>query len=56
MRSDNGSNFIGTAKELGQALKEIDQQVKLFLEAYGADQIIWERNPPASSHMGGVWE
>ena len=37
MRSDNGSNFIGTAKELGQALKEIDQQVKLFLEAYGAD-------------------
>ena len=37
MRSDNGSNFISTAKELGQALKEIDQQVKLFLEAHGTD-------------------
>ena len=32
MRSDNGSNFAGAAKELGQTLKEMDQQVKLFLE------------------------
>ena len=54
MRSDNGSNFVGAAKELGQALKEMDQQVKLFLETYGADWIVWERNPPAASHKGGV--
>ena len=37
MRSENGSNFVGAAKELGQALKEMEQQVKLFLEIYGAD-------------------
>ena len=56
MRFDNGSNFVGTAKELGQALKEIDQQVKLFLETHGADWIVWERNPLVASNMGGVWE
>ena len=32
MRSGSGSNFVGEAKELGQALKEMDKQVKLFLE------------------------
>ena len=32
MRFDSGSNFVGEAKELGQALKEIDKPVKLFLE------------------------
>ena len=56
MRSDNGSNFVGAAKELGQALKEVGQQVKLLLESHAADWMIWERNPPAASHMGGVWE
>ena len=40
MRSDNGSNFVGAAKQLGQALKEMDQQVKLFLETHGADWIV----------------
>ena len=35
MRSDNGSNFVGAVKELGQALKETDQQIKLFLDTHG---------------------
>ena len=35
MRSDNGSNFVGAVKELGQALKETDQQIKLFLDNHG---------------------
>ena len=57
MRSDNGSNFIGAERELAEAFKEMDHQaVKSFLENHGADWIVWERNPPAASHMGGVWE
>ena len=56
MRCDNGSNFVGEAKGLGQALKEMDKQIKLVLETDGADWIVWERNPPAASHIRGVWE
>ena len=32
------------------------EQVKHFLWKNGSDWIIWENNPPAASHMGGVWE
>ena len=55
LRSDNGSNFVGVQKELGNAFKEMDhQKIQYFLQNIGADYIIWHRNPPASSHMGGV--
>ena len=57
LRSDNGSNFVGAQKELGNALKEMNhQKIQYFLQNIGADYIIWNRNPPAFSHMGGVWE
>ena len=32
------------------------QKIQYFLQNIVADYIIWNRNPPASSHMGGVWE
>ena len=32
------------------------QKVQYFFQNIGADYIIWHRNPPASSHMAGVWE
>ena len=57
LRSDNGSNFVGAQKELGNALKGMDhQKIQYFLQNIGAGYIIWNRNPPASSHMRGVWE
>lgn len=57
MRSDNGSNFVGAEKELQKAFKEMNhQQIESFLRNQGADWVIWEKNPPAASHMGGVWE
>ena len=57
LRSDNGSNFVGAQKELEKAYKEMDhQKIEFFLQNIGADYINWHRNPPASSHMGGVWE
>ena len=54
IRCDNGSNFVGAERELREAIKELDHdQITLkclFL------QIKWIFNPPAASHMGGIWE
>ena len=52
-----GSNFVGAQKELEKAYNEMDhQKTQFFLQNLGTDYIKWYRNPPASSHMGGVWE
>ena len=54
IRSDNGTNFIGAEKELALALKEMNQdKIKHRLHHQAVD---WNFNPPAASHMGGVWE
>ena len=54
---DNRFNFVGTQKELRNTLKEMDhQKIQYFLQNIGAHYIIWHRNSPASSHMGGFWE
>ena len=55
--SDNGTNFVGADNELKKAFSEINhQQIQHFLANSGADWLIWSRNAPAASHMGGVWE
>ena len=44
-------------KNLEKAYKEVDhQKIEFFLQNIGADYINWHRNPPASSHVEGVWE
>ena len=38
-------------------MRELDQQkINDFLTEQGCDYIVWERNTPYASHMGGVWE
>ena len=57
IRTDNGTNFIGAENELRRCLEEMDQEkISEFLLMKGCDWICWKRNPPAASHMGGVWE
>ena len=57
IRSDNGGNFIGASNELEKAYKEMDHdRIKSFLLTKQCDMILWHRNPPESSHKGGVWE
>ena len=55
--SDQGTNLVGADTELKQALKELDQPrlQEQVLTKFNAD-IIWKRNPPSASHMGGAWE
>uniref|UniRef100_UPI0009B3E70D uncharacterized protein LOC109953346 n=1 Tax=Monopterus albus TaxID=43700 RepID=UPI0009B3E70D len=48
LKSDCGTNFIGTSKELG-----MDKTMQRYLSEQGCT---WEFNPPHASHMGGSWE
>jgi hypothetical protein len=59
IRSDRGTNLIGAAKELKDALKEMDDaKINKYLCRHSdTDWLVrWKPNPPAASHMGGVWE
>ena len=33
-----------------------DESLTSRVKKHGADWLIWEKNPPAASHMVGVWE
>ena len=57
IRSDNGPNLVGVEQELIHAFNEMDHtKIQNFLQNNNADWIQWKRNPPAASHMGGIWE
>ena len=59
VRSDQGTNIVGAKNELKKALEEMDQSAiqRSLCRDFKADWIIqWKQNPPAASHMGGVWE
>lgn len=59
IRSDQGTNLMGAEKELKKDLKKMDNvRIRQYLcHHYHADWLIeWKPNPPAASHMGGVWE
>ena len=54
LRCDNGTNFVGAERELREALAEMNESsVKDMLMK---QSIEWVFNPPAASHMGGIWE
>ena len=54
IRSDNGSNFVGAERELRKSLNSLNQVQ--IAECLRQKEITWIFNPPAASHMGGVWE
>ncbi|XP_055527785.1 uncharacterized protein LOC129720345 [Wyeomyia smithii] len=51
--SDNGTNFQGASKELAALIKDIEFDCA---DEYTNAKTKWTFNPPASPHMGGVWE
>ena len=55
--SDNGKNFIGAENEWKKAYDLMDHpKINAFLLGKSCDMLIWKKNPPSASHMGGVWE
>ena len=53
--SDNGTNFVGAAKELrgfANVLRK-DESIQSYLAERSCD---WEFKPPAAPHFGSVWE
>ena len=59
IRSDQGTNIVEVERELKKALDELDHGAiqRSLCRDFNADSIIqWKQNPPAASHMGGVWE
>jgi len=55
VRSDNGSNFVGGEKEIRDSIRRWNASHKLS-DHMLMKEIVWKFNPPAASHMGGVWE
>lgn len=54
LRSDNGTNFVGTERELKRAIEEWNQEkISDMLSLKGVQ---WIFNPPTGSHHGGAWE
>lgn len=52
--SDNGTNFVGGNRLLREAVQQWNNsKVQEFMQQ---KEIRWKFNPPAASHMGGVWE
>lgn len=60
--SDNGTNFTGAEKELRLAVEELNQEeIKKAMHSKGTEfhsypTSKWRFQPPAASHMSGVWE
>ena len=52
--SDNGTNFVAGSKELKERIREFNSSK--IQDKLSQNEILWSFNPPAASHMGGVWE
>ena len=54
IRTDNGTNFVSTNRELKQAIAELNHSK--IQKSLMQDGIKWTFNPPYGAHHGGVWE
>ncbi|XP_055523210.1 uncharacterized protein LOC129717359 [Wyeomyia smithii] len=53
IRSDRGTNFVGSSNELLKEMNEINSQLAETFTNVGTR---WVFNPPGAPHMGGAWE
>ena len=52
--SDNGTNFIGSARELKEYINSWNQDQ--ITSDLAQKHIVWKFNPSGAPHFGGVWE
>ena len=51
---DNGTNFVGAAREFKECFNQWDQDA--MCERLAHRQFNWKFNPPGARHFGGIWE
>lgn len=57
MFSDNGTNFVGADRELSSLLQSaITDNNSVIARHFASDGTDWSFIPPASPHLGGLWE
>ena len=57
LRCDQGTNFVGTKRELKEAFSELnDDHIRAELIPEKCDWVNFKINVQAASHMGGIWE
>ncbi len=54
IKSDQGTNFISSQRELSESLKSLNYD-KIH-DMLAMEGVKWEFNPPSTPHYGGVWE
>ncbi|XP_049300631.1 uncharacterized protein LOC125774532 [Anopheles funestus] len=54
MISDRGTNFVGSARKLEEALQAVD--VNAMMDEFVGPEMKWSFNLPAAPHFGGCWE
>ena len=53
--SDNDTSLVGANNKLRKAFNKMNHQpIQHFLANTGTNWLIWSRNAPAASHMGGA--
>ena len=52
--SDNGTNFVGAAREFEECFSQWDRDAMCKRLARG--RIIWNFDPPGAPHFDGIWE
>ena len=56
IQSDQGTNFVGAARELREMLVHLNNDHEAIRSTLLKDGIEWRFNPPAAPHFGGLWE
>ncbi|KMQ85212.1 hypothetical protein RF55_16360 [Lasius niger] len=54
--SDNGTNFIGAARELTEVYEFLQQEQQTITNQLARQKIEWKFIPPRAPHFGGLWE
>lgn len=56
MFSDNGTNFVGAARELREVFELLSKEETTIATVLARQRITWNFIPPRSPHFGGLWE
>lgn len=56
IHSDQGTNFVGAARELRSLLSILNQEEGSVRDHLQREGIKWKFNPPTAPHFGGTWK